>query len=135
MKYDRLDDSTFLLYCAKHYDNRQCYGTEEFLEDLKRIKYIKKLFTRYEVTGELKARLILNHLITLNNVFGPVATVRILFYKIPKHLKYLKPFLILLNIMPETVFNIGPEGKNIHTDEIPMDSEVITILRKYEKAG
>lgn len=130
MKYERLDDSTFLLYCAKNYNNPHCLGTEEFLEDLKRIKYIKKLFTRYEITGELKERLILNHIMILNNVFGPIATVRILFYKIPKYHHYLKPFFILLNILPDIVYNVGKDGINIFTDDIPLDKSIIEVLRK-----
>jgi hypothetical protein len=127
---DKLDESNFVLYCAKHYDNPQCSGTEEFYEDLKRIKYIKKLFTRYEITGELKERLILNHIIILNNVFGPIATVRILFFKMPKYLVYLKPFFILLNILPKVVYGVGKENHNINTDEIKMDMSIVEALRK-----
>lgn len=130
MKYDRLDDSTFLLYCARYYNNPQCYGTEEFYEDLKRIKYIKKLLTRYEITGELKERLVLNHIMILNNVFGPTATVKILLFKMPKYQSYLKPFFVLLNILPEIVYNIGKDGVNIITDDIPLNSNIIDILRK-----
>lgn len=130
MKTDVLDESNFILYCAKHYDNPQCSGTEEFYEDLKRIKYIKKLFTRYEITGELKERLILNHIIILNNVFGPTITVRILFFKMPTYLEYLKPFFVLLNILPEVVLGLGKEGNNINTDDIPMDATIVESLRK-----
>lgn len=129
MKYERLDDSTFLLYCAKYYDNPQCFGTEEFYEDLKRIKYIKKLFTRYDITGELKERLILNHIMTLVNVFGPIPTVRILFFKIPEHHHCLKPFFILLNILPTTIYNIGKEGININTDDIHLEPTIVHALR------
>lgn len=130
MKYDRLDDSSFFLYCAKCYDNPHCSGTEEFYEDIKRIKYIKKLFTRYEITGELKERLILNHIMILNNVFGPVAVVRILFFKMPKYYHYLKPFFVLLNILPEVIYNIGKDGININTDEINMDPIIVKALRE-----
>lgn len=126
---DRLDDSNFLLYCARHYDNPHCHDTEEFYEDLRRIKYIKKLITRYIITGELKERLILNHFIILNNVFGPTHLVRIIFLKMEKQLKYVKPFLILLNILPERVYNIGKEGKIFVTDEIEMDQKIIEALR------
>lgn len=128
--FEKIDDSNFLLYCAKHYDNPHCHDTEEFYEDLRRIKYIKKLITRYVITGELKERLILNHIIILNNVFGPTHTVRILFLKMEKQLKYVKPFLVLLNILPERVYNIGKEGKNFVTDEIEMDLKIIEALRK-----
>lgn len=128
--FEKLDDSNFLLYCAKHYDNPHCHDTEEFYEDLRRIKYIKKLITRYVITGELKERLILNHIIILNNVFGPTHTVRIIFLKMEKQLKYVKPFLVMLNILPERVYNIGKEGKIFVTDEIEMDLRIIEALRK-----
>jgi len=126
---DRLDDSNFLIYCAKYYDNPQCQSTEEFLEDLKRIKYIKKLITRYIETGELKERLILNHLIVLSNVFKPEHLCKILYLKVNKHMKYVKPFIILLNIMPSTIKNVNDEVI-INMDEIPMDEGIITVLRK-----
>ncbi len=126
---ERLDDSNFILYCAKHYDNPQCHDTEEFYEDLRRIKYIKKLITRYIITGELKERLILNHIIILNNVFGPHHLCRILFLKMEKQLKYVKPFLIMLEILPERVNNIGKEGKFFITDEIEMDLKIVEALR------
>ena len=67
---DLLNDDNFLLYCASKYDNIKYASTEEFFEDLNRIKYIKKLVTRYTEYGELKERLILNHIIVLNNCFG-----------------------------------------------------------------
>lgn len=126
---EELTNDNFLLYAAKHYDNKQCHSVEEFLEDIRRIKYIKKLFTRYEQSGELKERLILNHIIILNNVFGPVHLVRILFLKMPNHLHLIKPFLILLNILPDKVYNIGKEQKTYITDEIKMDNYIVEILR------
>lgn len=128
--YEKLEEKNFVLFCAKHYDNRQCTSTDEFFEDLKRIKYVKKLFTRYEQSGDLKERLILNHLIILNNVFGPEHLVRILFFKMENHLRYLKPFLILMNLLPEVVHNIGKEGKTIYTDDIPLDPFIVEVLRK-----
>lgn len=131
MIIDKLDHTNFILYCAKHYDNPHCEGTNEFYQDLQRIKYIKKLLTRYQQTGDLKERLIINHLIVLNNLFGATALPRILFLKIDEdHYKYLKPFLVLLNINPPIVYNIGKQGKNIITDMIPLDPEIIEALRK-----
>ena len=62
MKCETLDNSNFLLYAAKHYDNPQCFDTKEFYDDLKRFKYLKRLFNRYKETGDLKERLIINHL-------------------------------------------------------------------------
>ena len=124
-----LSDGNFLMYCAKHYDNPQCHSTEEFIEDLKRIKYIKKLITRYVENGELKERLILNHLIILYNVFGPEHLCKILYLKMKPQFKYLKPFLILLNVLPKKIYNVRDEFI-IDTDEIVMDEKIIISLRK-----
>lgn len=126
---DVLTNKNYLLYCAKNYDNPNCTDMDEFYEDLKRIKYIKKLISRYIKTGDLKERLILNHLIILNNVFGPEALVRIVFLKMRSQLRYIKPFLVMLNILPEAVYNIGSE-KIIVTDSIAMDNGIIEVLRK-----
>ena len=126
---DKLDESNFMLYAAKHYDNPQCFDTLEFYEDLSRFKYIKRLFNRYEETGELKERLILNHLIILYNVFGP-ATTRMLFFKLNGHLHLLKPFIILLGFMPDKVYGVGVENKTITSSDIPMDEKIVKLLRK-----
>ncbi len=82
----------------KNYDNPQCEGEKEFEDDLKRFKYIKRLLSRYYDTGILKERLLLNHLIVLNNVFSMEAATTLLLYKIqPTHWPALKSFLIYLN--------------------------------------
>jgi len=126
---DKLDESNFMLYAAKHYDNPQCFDTLEFYEDLARFKYIKRLFNRYEETGELKERLIVNHLIILYNVFGP-ATTRMLFFKLNGHLHLLKPFIILLGFLPDKVYGVGVENKTIISSDIPMDENIVKLLRK-----
>ena len=127
--HEKLTNENFLIYAAKYYDNPQCHSTEEFIEDLKRIKYIKKLITRYVETGELRERLILNHLIVLNNIFGPVHLVRILFLKTRKQMSCIKPFLVMLNIMPDKIYNIKEESI-IDTHLITMDAKIIEALRK-----
>ena len=126
---DKLDESNFMLYAAKHYDNPQCFDTLEFYEDLSRFKYIKRLFNRYEESGELKDRLILNHLIILYNVFG-AATTKMLFFKLNGHLHLLKPFILLLGFLPDKVSGVGVENKTIISSDIPMDENIIKILRK-----
>lgn len=128
---DYLNDANFLIYAAKHYDNPQCHSTEEFLEDLKRIKYVKKLLTRYIENDELKARLILNHIIILSNVFAPEALCRILYLKMKSQFGYIKPFLILLNVLPDKLYHIKDEDI-IDTDMIPMDERIIESLRKIK---
>ena len=130
---EKLTDDNFLIYCAKHYDNTQCYSTEEFLEDVKRIKYIKKLITRYVQYGELKERLILNHVIVLNNVFGVEHLCRILYLKMKRQFKYIKPFLVLLNILPDRLYNIGNEDV-VFVDNIGMDEDIVKALRTIRNA-
>ena len=127
--FEELNDENFLLYCAKHYDNHQCVSTEEFFEDLKRIKYLKKLLTKYDEKTELNERLILNHITILNNIFGPVHLPRILYLKLNSYYKYIKPFLLLLEICPELLYNINNQ-KVIDVNTIPMDSNIIRVLRE-----
>lgn len=124
-----LDDDNFLEYAAHVYDNPQCSGTEEFLEDMNRIKYIKKLLTRYTESGELKDHLILNHLVVLGNVFGPIHLPRILYFKMEKQFSMIKPFLVLIGMMPEYIVNIRKRG-NVETDMIQMDPVIVDRLRK-----
>lgn len=125
---DFLTNENYILVLAKRYDNPQSHSTEEFYEDLKRIKYIKKLVTRYIETGELKDRLILNHLIVLNNLFGSELLCKIIFLKMEKQIFYIKPFLVLLNILPEKINGVGKK-EIIDTNLIGMDENIVKILR------
>ena len=70
--YEKITSHNVVMFAIKHYDNPQCEGEKEFEDDLKRFKYIKRLLRRYYETGVLKERLLLNHLIVLNNVFSRV---------------------------------------------------------------
>ena len=126
---EKLTDKNFLLYCASNYDNAEYSSTEDFIEDLNRLKYIKKLITRYVEYGELKERLILNHIIVLNNCFGPDVLCRILYLKMKSQMKFIKPFLVLLEILPERLYNINEEII-IDTNLIEMDSSIVAKLRK-----
>jgi len=126
--FDDLNDENFTMYAMKCYSSTNCVMSE-FESDIKRTKYLKRLFSRYKITKSLKERLILNHLILLNNVFGPEATSRILFYRIDERdYDILKTFLCYLQIMPEIVYGI--KGKNISVYDIPMDPKVTEILLK-----
>jgi hypothetical protein len=125
---DDLNEETFLIYAMKAYEKPNCIMSE-FDGDLKRTKYVKRLFRRYKATKNLKERLILNHIISLNNVFGPEATVKILFYKVDeKDYDILKTFLIYLNLLSNVVLNI--RGSKIKTSDIPLELSVADILRK-----
>ena len=126
--FDDLNDDNFMIYAVKCYNAPHCIMSE-FESDIKRTKYLKRLFRRYKITKSLKERLILNHIILLNNVFGPEHTARILFYKIDERdYDILKTFLSYLNIVPEMV--CGVKGKNISVTEIPIDVNIAEILRK-----
>tara|TARA_Y100000758_G_C15962669_1_gene390183 strand:+ start:78 stop:476 length:399 start_codon:yes stop_codon:yes gene_type:complete len=128
MKFDDLNDDTFLMYAMREYNNMQCTDIEEFYDDLKKIKYIKRLFNSYRNNGQLKERLILNHLIIFYNVFTLQAGTRILFYKIEKDFwPMLKTFLVYLDRMPDKIDSI--RGEIIRTSDIQLDDGIITRLR------
>ena len=97
MKFDELNEDNFLLFAIKNYDNPQCVTKDDFYEDLKRFKYIKRLFKRYLKTGVLKTHLLLNHIIVVYNIFGDAGTP-LLFYKIESdYWSQLKSFMVYLN--------------------------------------
>ena len=101
MRFDDLNDNNYLLFAIKNYENPQAITKEDFEDDLKRIKYVKRLLKRYKNTGELRTHLILNHLIVLFNVFGDAA-VPLLFFKLDEELwSSTKSFLKFLNRIPE----------------------------------
>ena len=128
MIFDDLNDDNFLMFAMKEYNDIQCTDIEEFYDDLKKIKYIKRLFNIYKNNGQLKERLILNHLIVFYNVFPLLAGTRILFYKIEKSFwPMLKTFLIFLDRMPETVDSI--RGETIRSTDIQLDEGIVTRLR------
>jgi hypothetical protein len=122
----KLEESTFLLYAAKYYDNPHCSDIAEFEEDLKRFQYLRKLFSRYKQTGELKERLILNHLIIVYNVFGLEAT-NMLFMKLEDFHDELSPFVLYLNYMPTY---IEYSNKKIYAKKINSDLIIENILKK-----
>lgn len=97
-----LTESTFILFAAKQYENPHCHDVIEFEEDLKRFQYIRKLLNKYKQTGDLKERLILNHLIIIYNVFGIEAT-HMLFMRMEGFHVYLKPFIEYLNYLPPII--------------------------------
>ena len=116
--FEDLNDDNFLLYAMKFYENPQCLSESDFNNDLKILKYVKRLLNRYERTRVLKERLMLNHLIMLGNVFPVKVLVRILFLKIPvQYWSELKTFLIFLNYLPQGGYN-----------ELPLDTTIIDKL-------
>ena len=133
MEFDDLNEKNFLLFAMQHYDNPQCVEVEEFNDDLRKIKYIKRLFNQYSLGGELKERLLLNHIIVFFNVFQTKAATRILFFKLDeKFWPVLKTFLFYLKFMPEDKIE-SINGKEIIVTDILMDQGVIDSLRKFDE--
>lgn len=109
--FDELNNDNFELYAAKHYRNPACLDVDDFKEDLARFKYINRLLRKYDNTGVLSERLILNHLITIYNVFDIAAATRMIFYRVaPIHWPTIKTFLLYLNYLRED------QKKDIVTD-------------------
>jgi len=120
MIFDELTEDNLFLYAAKHYYKPQFSDIEEFYEDLKRFKYVKRLVNRYIENDELAERLILNHLIVIFNSFGIEASLNMLELKLDdKHWPVIKPFLIFLKYV-----------RNDQYTGIAMDPEVIERLRE-----
>ena len=111
--FQTITKDNWLLFAQKHYDNPTLEKEAEFYDDLKRFKYLKRLFRKYEVSGKLKVRLALNHIIVLQNVFGVEACVTLLLYKIDvKHWSLLKTLLTYLDYLyPDELNNIDEDDK------------------------
>lgn len=124
MKFDLLDSDNFLIYATKMYDNPQSLGITEFNEDLKIFTYIKRLLRKYNREGNIKVRLILNHIVTVNNLFGPLPSTRMLFFYVDEeNYSQLKTFLWYLSILPEDI----PEA---NIPEIEFDQEILEELKE-----
>ena len=119
--FDELDDKNFELYAIRSYYNPTCIDPEEFYEDLKRFKYVKRLITRYNENGNPPVNLLLNHLVIIFNVFGIESGLKMLEHKIPlvDDWKIIKPFLIYLKVIENTKYA-----------SVPMDDRIIEELRK-----
>jgi hypothetical protein len=121
MKFDELNEENYIMFAIKHYENPQAVTQEDFFEDMKRFKWIKRLLNKYKNTGDLNIHLIINHFIVLYNIFGE-ATTPLLFFKIDKNLwSVLKTFIVYLGRIPEypkTALN-----------DIPIDEKCFNILK------
>lgn len=126
---ENINETNFILYAAKHYSNPDCFDTDEFLTDLKRFKYVKRLLNKYKETGELKERLILNHIIIIYNIFGVVPATRMLFFRLNGHHDSLKPFLEFLGYLPKKVYDIGITRNNIDCSVIVGDLNIEKALK------
>lgn len=130
MLFDELNSDNVMLYAVKAYDKPNCIMSE-FKDDMKRFNYLKRLFKRYRSLGEVRERLVINHLVVLCNVFTPEIATRLLFYKMAKEdYSPLKTYLTFLNVMPERVRGI--KGKDIISSDIPLDDNLVKILREIQ---
>ena len=127
MRFNELTNENYLMYALLHYDNPHCIDIKEYFEDVRKLKYIKRLFNRYKEDGVMKERLILNHIISFYNVFDAEAAARLLFFRVgEQYHSLLKTFLVFLNRMPDKI------NENLYSDSIQMDDKVIEILRKVK---
>jgi len=103
--FDDLNNDNFELYAARYYDNPSCLDVQDFYDDLARFKYIIRLLRKYRETGIIQERLVLNHIISIYNVFNIYAANRMMFYRIEPGLwPQIKTFLVYLNYIPETQY-------------------------------
>jgi len=129
--FENLNEGNFQLFAMKNYTNPNCTDMLEFYDDLKRIGYLKRLFRKYKETGELKDRLIINHLLVLYNTFEARAMTRMLILKLDDHLECLKPFLIALNYWTSNVGKVN--GSFIVDSEISLDFDIVKVIRQTIK--
>jgi hypothetical protein len=126
MLFDELDESNFLLFAIKNYENPQAVTEEDFYKDLNHFKYIKRLLKRYKKDGILRCDLLINHFIILYNIFGEAATP-MLFYKVEENLwSQMKTFIIFLNRLPPS--------PRCYIHDIPIDFECMRQLKNLEKS-
>ena len=118
--YEKITKANVNMFAIRNYDNPHCESEDEFWDDMKRFKYIKRLLRKYHESFILKERLLLNQIIVLKNLFGPEACVTLLLFKIqPEYWPTLKSFLVFLNLL--------------NTDElydVVTDEKVLDALRK-----
>ena len=130
MIFNELNDDNYLIFAIKHYDNPQAVTYEDFLNDMKKFKYVKRLLKRYKKTGDLKSHLLINHFIVLYNVFHYKACTRMLCFKLYDYLHYLKPFLVQLSYWPDKIESVGINKDTIIGSDIDMDQKIVDTLRK-----
>ena len=118
--FREITKDNWLFFAQQNYDNPTVETEIEFYDDIKRFKYLKRLFRKYEITGDIKIRLVLNHVIVLQNVFGAEAAITLLLFKIDKkYWKILKPVLDYLSYLYPHELN-----------DVVYDSNIFNELRK-----
>ena len=100
--FEEITKDNWLLFAQQNYSNPTLEDNVEFLEDIKRFKYLKRLFRKYKTTGDVKIRLIINHIVVLQNVFGADVAITLLLFKIDReYWSVLKTVLSYLKLLYE----------------------------------
>ena len=126
--FKEITKDNWLLFAQQNYDNPTLEKDEEFFDDIKRFKYLKRLFRKYEITGEIKIRLILNHLIVLQNVFGAEVAVTLLLFKVDN-----KYWSVLKTCLDYLEYLYPHELKEVETDN--NIKELLNNLPSYKTIG
>ena len=120
MNFTELTEDNYVLFAIKYYDNPSAVTKEDFLDDLRRFKYIKRLINKYLKNGEVKLHLLLNHIIIVYNVFNEAATP-LLFFKMDKeYWSIIKSIMIFLERYPSV------ESETLK--QIPINEQIIKEL-------
>lgn len=118
MRFNELNDGNFILFAIKNYENPNAATEEDFYNDLKRFKWIKRLLKKYKNNGDLNIHLLINHFLILYNIFGDAATP-LLFFKIDsEYWSFIKTVIVYLGRFPE-----HPQTE-LHN--IPIDHECLS---------
>ena len=122
MRFDELNEDNYILFAIKNYENPQAVTKEDFFDDLKRFKLIKKLLKKYLVDDKINSKLLINHFLMLYNVFGE-ATTPLLFYKIESE---------YWSLIKTTIMYLGrfPEYPKTELHNIPVDIIFLKILKQ-----
>ena len=110
--FKEITKDNWMLYAQQNYDNPTLEKEKELYDDIKRFKYLKRLFRRYTLTGEIKVRLIVNHIVVLQNVFGVEAACVLLLYKIDEQY-----WPILKTVLEHLDYLYPHELKDVKTDK------------------
>ena len=90
----------FHYFAFRYY--RRIPDLEQFRQDIRIFRYIVRHLNAYKETGEIQIQVVLNHFVTLFNIFEPRAAVTLLQERLKSPLyPALKPFLIYLNYLDE----------------------------------
>jgi hypothetical protein len=126
MEIKVLTKENFMLYAMGNYTNPDCIGVNEFMEDISKIKYVKRLLKKYARSRKIRPILLLNHLVVLGNVFGRTPTARMLFFKLEEDVyPSLKTVLLYLDYIDENCIFDG-----LVVSDIALDQQLADTLKR-----